>query len=65
MEKIVGNIVSKLTKKRYPVRWDSETREAAISRLPDTWEVVCIHVNSADAALSCTQKFIDSQSDIY
>lgn len=65
MEKIVGNIVSKNTKKSYPVKWDSDEQTSWISRSPNSWEMVCTKVKTADAALLCTQKFIDSQSDTY
>ena len=60
MKKVVGNIISKNSGRSYPVLWNSEEQTSWISRFHDIWEMVCTDVRTADDAISCAQKYIDS-----
>ena len=65
MEKIVGSIISKKTKKTYQVKWDSEEHSVWIKRELDWWYNVCNNVKNENDALTCAQEFIDFQSNTY
>ena len=65
MENIIGRVTSKKLKKSYPVKWIREENTSWINNSPNTWVMVCEKVKTANDALTCAQKFIDSQPDIY
>jgi len=65
MEKIVGSITSKTTGKSYQVKWNSSLYESWILKAPYTWMLVCKDVRNENAALNCTQRYIDSQPDMF
>lgn len=65
MEKIVGKIVSRKLRRSYPVKWNKVERTSSINRDSDVWLMVCTDIKSEADAISCSQKFIDSQPDTY
>lgn len=65
MEKIVGNVISKSSGKSYRVKWNTDDQTSWINIKINTWEMICTNVKTEEAALSCVQRFIDSQPDSY
>lgn len=65
MEKIVGEVISKKSKIRYTVKWNTIEQTSWINIQDDVWIMVCSKVGSEVEALSCSQKFIDQQADAY
>jgi hypothetical protein len=65
MEKVAGYVVSKHSKRMYPVKWVQDNNTAWISRATNEWQMVCTNVKSTEEARDCVQKFIDSQPEIY
>jgi hypothetical protein len=65
MEKLAGYVISKHSRRQYPVKWVEDDKTAWISRGTDTWEMVCYEVKSTEDANTCAQKFIDSQPELF
>jgi len=64
MKKIVGQVISKSTGIVYSVKWNVDSHESWIQS-KGFWQQVCTEVRSAEDAISCAQRFIDGQSDIF
>ncbi|MHB9140324.1 MAG: hypothetical protein ACYC25_00425 [Paludibacter sp.] len=64
MEKVVGQIVSKSSGLTYSVKWDSSEQTSWVSK-NGFWQMVCTKVISSEGALECSQRFIDSQPDLF
>jgi len=64
LEKIVGLIISKTTSVHYPVKWNDESHESWIEKR-GLWQLVCTKVFSEENAISCAQRFIDGQPDLF
>ena len=66
MKKIVGFKISKTTQKRYEVKWDIEERTSLIKfDTQSSWQKVCEGVKNAEDAISCAQRYIDSQPYLF
>jgi hypothetical protein len=66
MEKIEGTVKSK-NGILYIVKWDSETKEAWFRRAhhEEAWLQSCTDVHSIEAAVTCTQRYLDGQPNLY
>lgn len=65
MEKIVGSVISKSTGKSYAVKWISDDKTAWIKPEGPGWLQVCNDVKFASDAVSCAQRYIDGQPDLF
>lgn len=65
MGEIVGFIISKTTQRRYVVRWKKEDCTSWISNDKEYWQLVCTDVRREEDAISCAQRYIDSQPDLF
>jgi hypothetical protein len=66
MKQNVGTIRSKSTGIIYTVQWDSEARHAWFRKNGDSaWTLACEDVQSATDAVSCAQRYIDGQPELY
>lgn len=65
MDNIVGTIKSKKTGIVYFVKWDINDQYSWISENRHTWTLVCTDVRNAIDAVSCAQRYIDGQPDLF
>ena len=65
MEKIVGQITSKNSKKKYWVRHHTVEKSVSISEDKLSWITVCKNVTIENDAVLCAQKYIDLQKYLF